>query len=706
LKAIVLGGGIGGMTSALCLLRRGVRVEVYEQARQLTEIGAGLQLAASASRILVRLGLGEELARAGVTAEHIDMRDLRSDRPIYSVPLGTEAARRYGEPFYQVHRPDLLAMLANALPPEIVHLGERATGFAEDDVGVTVSFESGRRARADVVVGADGIHSMVRRQILGEQELEFARIVAWRALIPKAKAAHLDLARDCHVWLGPKRSAVVYWVHGGELLNFVGMVPSAEAAAESWTTTGELGALRASYAGCAPRLRAIVNLIGQPFITGYYFRYPLPKWSRGRATILGDAAHPMHPFLAQGACQAIEDAAALAHVLAEHDAGDVPKALSEYERRRIGRTSRVQNQARTHEHLWHMSEPREIVQRNRVLASTMEIDPWGETIWGWLFGYDVEAECARPLTDPADALRRPEARRVWRRWAGMLQPRDLDRQHLGIREAYDRFLLRNCPADPAARIEDSNLDGLGCLRVTYPDAHPGRVLLHLHGGGYVLGSPASSTGLACRLAKATRGSCIVPGYRRAPEHPFPAALDDAVAAYRALLERGVDPRLVVLSGDSSGGGLAVALAMRARDLELPTPAGIVALCPWADLTVAGATVDTAAEPLCTRAFLTNMAANYLQTYDPADPLASPVYGDYRGLPPMLVQTAQSEALYDDAVRVAEAARRDGVAVELDAYPDTVHLFQLFDQLPEAHRAANRVGVFVGAVSGTGAFPSR
>jgi salicylate hydroxylase len=208
------------------------------------------------------------------------------------------------------------------------------------------------------------------------------------------------------------------------------------------------------------------------------------------------------------------------------------------------------------------------------------------------------------------------------------------------------------------------------------------------------------------LAKATRGSCIVPGYRRAPDHPFPAALDDAVAAYRALLERGVDPRLVVLSGDSSGGGLAVALAMRARDLELPTPAGIVALCPWADLTVAGATVDTAAEPLCTRAFLTNMAANYLQTYDPADPLASPVYGDYRGLPPMLVQTAQSEALYDDAVRVAEAARRDGVAVELDAYPDTVHLFQLFDQLPEAHRAANRVGVFVGAVSGTGAFPSR
>jgi len=252
LKAIVLGGGIGGMTTALCLLRRGVEVEVYEQARRLTEIGAGLQLGASASRILVRLGLGERLARVGVAAQHIDMRDLRSDRPIYSVPLGAAAAARYGEPFYQVHRPDLLAMLAGSLPPEIVRLGERATGFVEDDDGVIVGFESGRRARADVLVGADGIHSMVRRQILGEQELEFARIIAWRALIARQRAGHLDLSPDCHVWLGPKRSAVAYWVHGGELLNFVGMVPSAEAAAESWTTTGEIGALRASYAGCAP----------------------------------------------------------------------------------------------------------------------------------------------------------------------------------------------------------------------------------------------------------------------------------------------------------------------------------------------------------------------------------------------------------------------------------------------------------------------
>jgi len=231
------------------------------------------------------------------------------------------------------------------------------------------------------------------------------------------------------------------------------------------------------------------------------------------------------------------------------------------------------------------------------------------------------------------------------------------------------------------------------------------VLLHLHGGGYMFGSPASSAGLGCRLAGATRGTCVLPAYRTAPEHPFPAALDDAVAAYQALLEGGVDPRRVVLSGESSGAGLAVALAMRARDLELPGPAGIVALCPWADLTVAGASVDSAAEPLHTRAFLTNLAANYLQTHDPADPLASPVYGDYRGLPPMLIQVARTEALYDDAVRMAHAARRDGVSVRLRAFPDTVHLFQAFDALPEARAAAADIGGFVAALAEAGSRPS-
>jgi salicylate hydroxylase len=364
----------------------------------------------------------------------------------------------------------------------------------------------------------------------------------------------------------------------------------------------------------------------------------------------------------------------------------------------------VQNSSRTLERLWHMSEPREIVQRNRTLASVMEIDPNAETIYGWVYRHDVDAAATEPLRDPSMAMVRPESQRAWSMWATLLGPRDLDRQQHGIREAYDRFLLASLPADPDATIAESEVDGLAVLRATTRDGEEGPVVLHLHGGGYVVGSPRSSAGLASRLALAVGGTCVVPGYRRAPEHPFPAAIEDAVAAYQRLLNEGVDHARILISGESAGGGLAIALAMRVRDLGLPLPAGVVAMSPMADLAITGATVDAAAgtDPICTRVFLTQMATSYLQGHDPRDPLASPVYGDLRGLPPLLVQAAENEALYADATRIVEAARRDGVGVELDSYPDSVHIFQVFDFLPESASALARIGEFAARVCRTAA----
>jgi salicylate hydroxylase len=693
MKAIVIGGGIGGAAAALSLLHRGIDVEVYEQAKQMTEIGAGVQMGADATRVLIRLGLGEQLAQRGVLPGRLEFLDLHSDRSFFSAPIGEAATARYGAPYYQLHRPDLLDILVSGLPTDALHLGQRAEGFEQDADGVTVRFASGQETRGDLLVGADGIHSTVRRVLLGEEQPDFARIVAWRALIPRERLSHVDIPTDCLCWLGPGRSGVVYWVHAGELLNFVGMVPSDEAAEESWTAEGEVGALRRSFRGCAPRLWSIVEAIDQPFITGYYFRYPLPKWSEGRVTLLGDAAHPMHPFLAQGACQAIEDGAMLAAVLAAHGGDGVPAALLEYQQRRIDRASRVQDQARTHQHLWHMSDPREIVERNRMLASTMEIDPSSQTLWGWLWGYDAEAEAARPIGDPAAVLKRAEAQRAWRMWRTMISPRDLDNQQHGIRRAYDRFLLENFPADPAVRIERVDAAGVPCVRV---GTGAGPVLLHLHGGGYLMGSAEASVGLCARLAAAVDGTCVAVDYRRAPEHPYPAALEDALAAYLWLLDAGVDASRIVLTGESSGGGLALALAMRLRDLRRALPAAIVAMCPMADLTVSGESVDATEgrDPICTRRLLTQMASTYLQTHDPRDPLVSPVYGSYVGLPPLLVQVAENEALYSDAVRVVDAARRDGVEVELDLYQDSVHVFQIFDFLPESASAIRRIGEFV------------
>ena len=450
MKAIVVGAGIGGLTAALSLLDKGIQVEVYEQAAELKEIGAGLQIGANGSRVLTRLGLGPHLERLGVAIHAIEMRDLDSDQPIHSVPAHRSEATpermtaRYHGTFYQLHRPDLLRMLADAVPEGVVRLGEKAVDFVDDGQAVTVTFESGHQTRGDVLIGADGIRSMVRAALQGgERAGQFSHIAAWRALIPRKNVAHLNLARDCHVWLGPHRSAVVYWVHAGELLNFVGMVPAKEAIAESWSATGEVNAIRQSYNAVNSRLQAIIDQIDTPFLTGYYYRYPLNDWTRGRVAVLGDAAHPMHPFLAQGACQAIEDAAVLGHVLAVHRDADVAEALTEYQQRRIARASRVQNVSRTQEPVWHMSDPRQIVQRNRALASMMDVDPNGETLYGWLYSYDVDAEAAKPLSDPASTLKRPEAQRAWRLWDTMLQPRDLDRQHHGIRVAYDRFLVSN-----------------------------------------------------------------------------------------------------------------------------------------------------------------------------------------------------------------------------------------------------------------------
>ncbi|MCK8642381.1 alpha/beta hydrolase fold domain-containing protein [Mycobacterium colombiense] len=483
------------------------------------------------------------------------------------------------------------------------------------------------------------------------------------------------------------------------MLNFVGMVPAHEAATESWTNIGELTAMRQSYAGSTPRLQAIIDQIETPFITGYYFRYPLTEWVRGRVALLGDAVHPMHPFLAQGACQAIEDAAVLSHVLGKHGDADIPAALTEYQRRRLPRASQVQNSSRTQESLWHMADPRDIMQRNRTLASYMDIDPNAETIYGWLFGYDVDAEAAKPLSDPSSVLERPEAQRAWTLWATMLTPRDLDRQHHSIRAAYERFLLNNFRPHPAATIEHIDDVSPTYLRASASGEDDGVTILHLHGGGYVLGSAASSVGFASRLAAAVAGTVIVPDYGLAPEHPYPAAIEDAVRCYEDVLDQGVDPTRLVITGESAGGALAVALVMRLRDLGHRLPAGVVAICPMGDLVVSGESVDTAAgiDPVCTRIFLTQMAASYLQGSDPRNPLASPIYGDYRGLPPLLIQVGENETLYDDATRMAAAARRDGVEVDVDTYSDTVHVFPIFDFLPESAAAIARIAQFTASV---------
>lgn len=339
LRAVVVGGGIGGTAAALALARAGIEVRVYEQARQLTEVGAGVSLAPNGLRMLDRLGLTEGIARLGARYMSTQLR-LSDGRPArYEPDQWSAPGRNVG-----IHRADLLGLLAEQLPPGTVRTGHRCTDFGQDGDTATVGFDNGATATADVVIGADGIHSVLQGFVVEPAEPVFSGVVAHRGLVPRVDAYPADTL--C-MWVGEGRHFLVFPVRAGELLNYVGFVPSATSVRESWSAGGDPAALAARFAGWDPVIGEIIAAISQPggsgFQWGMYDRAPLPRWSSGRLTLLGDAAHPMLPHLGQGVNQALEDAVALAMLLGgcAGPAG-VPGALAAYEKLRRDRTALVQ----------------------------------------------------------------------------------------------------------------------------------------------------------------------------------------------------------------------------------------------------------------------------------------------------------------------------------------------------------------------------
>jgi monoterpene epsilon-lactone hydrolase len=239
-----------------------------------------------------------------------------------------------------------------------------------------------------------------------------------------------------------------------------------------------------------------------------------------------------------------------------------------------------------------------------------------------------------------------------------------------------------------------------------PDGIPDdRAILYLHGGGYTMGSCTTHRALVSRIATACRAPALLPEFRLAPEFPFPAALEDCTAAYRHLIDEGIPSHKIVIAGDSSGGGLAAALAVLLRDRGVPLPAALVCLSPWADLGLTGESLWTCAgvDPICTLEESRFHAAQYVGDHDPRSPLISPIYADLRGLPPMLIQVGDREILLSDAVRLADKARRDGVDTEIEVWEGMWHVWHMFAwYVPEGRRAVERVGAFVGRRLGSGA----
>jgi salicylate hydroxylase len=698
MRILIVGGGIGGLTTAIALRHLGIDALVLERAKVLTEIGAGIQIAANPAVVLRELGLEAAIRSVGVKPQSYDYRDLRSGKMLYQAPLGDEAAKRYGAPMYNIHRADLVQILSNAVPAEAMRFGARAIAVSQDTDGVEVLLQDGSTVRGDVLVGCDGIQSVVRQHLHGQEEKHFASILMWRSLIPAERLEGLNLEERGNYWFGPGRTLITYWVRPRSLYSILASVPANEVTRESWDESGDISEMLRSFEDAEPRARAMLEQCRSVFITGMYYRDPIDSWSSGRITLLGDAAHPMVPFLAAGAGQCIEDAWTFARVLGRRQ-DDIPGALEEYERRRLPRTTRIQAGARAAVKLLHETDANRLRDRNGRWKGMARIDPLAETSWGLAWDYNVVQAVEGPPGEVLNVtglregkrLRRPEAQRAFDLWKFAFRPEDVARGHDGLREAYDRFLITNFPLPEGVSATEDELGEVKAWRVAAANAQC-TVVLHFHGGGYMIGSAKGSLEYASRLAAAVDGTCYTIDYRLAPEHPYPAAIDDAVSSYRALMARGIPASSIIVSGESAGGGLALALALALCKAGDPLPAAIFAAAPFTDLTLSGPSVRAfnGDDPAANRDLLTFMGASYFQGHEPTDPLVSPLFGDLTGLPPLFLTASQGEVLLSDTVRLAESAEKAGVEVTLRVIEDSVHVYPIFPFLPETKATIEEV----------------
>ena len=394
MKALIVGGGIGGLASGIALAMRGWQVSVLEQAPALTEIGAGLQISPNGWKVLRALGVSDRLQATLFEPETLDMRLGRSGRTVFSLPMKEYAQNRWGAPFIHIHRADLVAALEARLlelQGDAITTGCHVRSYAQNNDSVSLTLEDGSTQLGDIVIGADGLHSVIRAQMLGPDRPRYTGNVAWRTVVPVADLKdHVPPPSAC-VWVGDKRHAVTTRLRSGALVNFVGMVETEEPAPENWSATGEKAELQAAFEGWAPEIATVIAQSQTLHRWALFDRSPLPRWHDGRVAILGDAAHPMLPSMAQGAVQALEDAWVLAAKLAQHETADA--AFAAYFNVRATRTARVQKGSASNARLFHKASalgglafygPVGIAARLRPDAFHARQD--------WVYHHDVTAE--------------------------------------------------------------------------------------------------------------------------------------------------------------------------------------------------------------------------------------------------------------------------------------------------------------------------
>jgi salicylate hydroxylase len=391
LHALVIGAGIGGTAAAIALRRAGLDVSLFEQTMAQGEVGAGIQISPNAARLLDRYGLGDAMAQAGVRPSAVVFRRWQDGRVLGREELGDSIENRYGAPYYHFHRADLIALLADAFGRKEINLGRRLVGVEQDERGVTAHFEDGTSERGDLLIGADGIHSQVRERLFGAEKPRFSGQIAYRGLAPAERVAHLGLPLDVTNWVGPGGHFVHYFVSSGRFLNFVAVSEEGTWTREQWSDHGSISDAAKKYEGWHPQIATILNAVDETFKWALFDRDPFPEWTQGRVALLGDACHPMLPYMAQGAAQAIEDGAALAACL-KHLTFDIPSAFRAYVTLRKPRATEVQERSRANSTSFHLQDGPQQLERDHLFVTRGARG--SPEAMNRLYGYDAEAVAA------------------------------------------------------------------------------------------------------------------------------------------------------------------------------------------------------------------------------------------------------------------------------------------------------------------------
>jgi len=387
-RILIAGAGIGGIIAALALLQRGFEVALYEQAAELRELGAGVQISPNGARVLRALGLEPAMRAIASVPVAKEMRLFNTGQAWRVQDLGADAEARFGAPYWLVHRGDFHAVLVQVLAeraPGAVCLAARCIDFMQDADGVTLLLENGEQVRGDAVIGADGVHSRIREALFGGARATFTGFMAWRGVVPMQRLPERLRQRFGMTWIGPRGHVVTYPLRRGELLNFVTAIERDDWLIESWSEAGTVEECRRDLAAWHPDVLAIVDAIDVPYKWAMLGREPMRQWSVGRVSLLGDACHPTLPFLAQGANMAIEDGMVLARCV---EAYPVVEALRRYAAARLDRTSRIVRRSLENVSRYHNPQLGDPAQARAFMDREFAPHAMGAR-YGWLYDYDA-----------------------------------------------------------------------------------------------------------------------------------------------------------------------------------------------------------------------------------------------------------------------------------------------------------------------------